>query len=413
MKKKSLIARNQNYRYLWIGQTGSVLGDWFNQVALAQTVLFLSNSALSIGILLMCRALPSVILGPFVGPFVDRLPKKKTMVFTDLARGIVVLSFIFAFLSKQAWILYVGSLSIGLLSTFFNPSRQATIPSIVSREDLAEANAFSSATNSIVSILGSVLGGIVSATFSPLVCFTVNGISYFWSALCILQMKWSEATPTSRHHIYVQSLQEGFREVTRNHVVRSVILIGISWGFAGGGYQILIPLLGSNVYNMKGFGIGTLYAIDGVGVLTGAYCVKKFVKDQHRRAIVWYGVSYLTQALFFALLAQTNNFLMGVLMLFLMRVSSGIIIPLDTYILQTHTKEEIRGRVFSLHIATYGGVMQLSYVVSGWAYEQLGIPLVGLGIGIISFLCGMSWLIQYKRGKLISSPQTDLRTVAK
>lgn len=94
-------------------------------------------------------------------------------------------------------------------------------------------------------------------------------------------------------------------------------------------------------------------------------------------------------------------------------VSSGIIIPLDTYLLQTHTKEEVRGRVFSLHLATYGGVMQLSYVVSGWTYEQLGIPLVGLGIGTISFLCGMSWLIQYKRGKFNSSPRADSRTVAK
>lgn len=57
--KKSLIARNKNYRYLWIGQTGSMLGDWFNQVALAQTILFLSHSALSVGMLLMCRALHS------------------------------------------------------------------------------------------------------------------------------------------------------------------------------------------------------------------------------------------------------------------------------------------------------------------------------------------------------------------
>ncbi|GGE28905.1 hypothetical protein GCM10011571_33780 [Marinithermofilum abyssi] len=88
------------------------MGDWFNQVALAQTVLFLSNSALSVGILMLCRALPSVILGPFVGPFVDRLSKKRTMVLTDLARGIIVLAFILAFLLKQVWILYVGSISI-------------------------------------------------------------------------------------------------------------------------------------------------------------------------------------------------------------------------------------------------------------------------------------------------------------
>ncbi|MBA4550060.1 hypothetical protein H1R82_07525 [Thermoactinomyces intermedius] len=89
-------------------------------------------------------------------------------------------------------------------------------------------------------------------------------------------------------------------------------------------------------------------------------------------------------------------------MLYLMRLFSGIIIPLDTYMLQMNTTEAVRGRVFSLHMATYGGVMQLSYIVSGWAYEQLGISVTGLVIGIISFLCGIHWLVQYRLGKFVS-----------
>ena len=154
-------------------------------------------------------------------------------------------------------------------------------------------------------------------------------------------------------------------------MVRSIILIGISWGFAGGGYYILIPLLGNNIYQMEGLGIGILYAIDGLGVLTGAFLVKKFIHTQYRRGVIWYGISYLIQAVFFALLAHTNTLLTGMFMLYLMRVCSGIIIPLDTYLLQINTKETIRGRVFSLHMATYGGVMQLSYVVAGWAYGTI------------------------------------------
>ena len=173
------------------------MGDWFNQVALAQTVLFLSNSALSVGILLLCRALPNVFLGLFIGPFIDQLSKKKIMVITDFARGIIVSAFLFAFLWQQVWILYLGSFLIGCLSAFFNPSRQAAIPSVVPREDLAEANSFSSATDSMISILGSILGGVVSSVFSPIGCFMINGISYIWSACCILQIKWSESNRSS------------------------------------------------------------------------------------------------------------------------------------------------------------------------------------------------------------------------
>lgn len=181
---------------------------------------------------------------------------------------------------------------------FFNPSRQAAIPSVVARKDLAEANSFSSATDSMIGILGAVLGGIVSTAFNPLVCFVINAISYFWSAFCIFQMKWSESVSPSHSDSYFKSLKKGVHEASRNQVARAIILIGISWGFAGGGYYILIPLLGNNVYQMQGLGIGILYAVDGLGVLTGAYLVKKFVNHQYRRGLCGTGLRISSKPFF-------------------------------------------------------------------------------------------------------------------
>ncbi|GMA58096.1 hypothetical protein GCM10025858_25990 [Alicyclobacillus sacchari] len=83
-------------------------------------------------------------------------------------------------------------------------------------------------------------------------------------------------------------------------------------------------------------------------------------------------------------------------MLLLMRISSGIIIPLDTYMLQISTDKSVQGRVFSLHGSTYGGVMQLSFAIMGLALSKFGIPIVGIAIGVMSLLCGVSWLGQFK-----------------
>jgi predicted MFS family arabinose efflux permease len=148
---------------------------------------------------------------------------------------------------------------------------------------------------------------------------------------------------------------------------------------------------------MGGFGIGMLYVIDGIGVLIGAYAVNRFVGKNHHRAVIWYGVAYLTQALFFGAMTQCNMFALGALMLFLMRVSSGVIIPLDTYMLQTSTRPDVQGRVFALHGSTWGGVMLLSYALMGQAFTQFGIPAVGVVIGATSLLCGVSWLVQFGR----------------
>lgn len=72
-----------------------------------------------------------------------------------------------------------------------------------------------------------------------------------------------------------------------------------------------------------------------------------------------------------------------------------MIIPLDTYLLQTSTETGVRGRMFALHESTYGGVMQVSYVVTGLAYVHRGIAQTGIIVGAISLVCGLSWLWQF------------------
>ena len=86
------------------------------------------------------------------------------------------------------------------------------------------------------------------------------------------------------------------------------------------------------------------------------------------------------------------------MLLLLMRISSGVIIPLDTYLLQASSEPSLRGRLFALHESTYGGVMQLSYVLTGLAYTRIGVPQTGIIVGAMSLLCGLSWLWQFGRG---------------
>ena len=82
---------------------------------------------------------------------------------------------------------------------------------------------------------------------------------------------------------YIQLLKEGLVETNQNTLIRYVILIGLTWGLVGGGYYILIPFLGNNVYHLGAVGIGALYAIDGLGILSGTYFVKAFIKPKLRR----------------------------------------------------------------------------------------------------------------------------------
>jgi MFS family permease len=340
--------------------------------------------------------LPGVILGPLASPFVDRFPKKPLLLFTDVLRAIFALGYGLAIVFQASWLLYVSALFLGISGILFEPSRNATLPLVVSRKELTEAYALEAATTGVLQIIGAVCGGIVVVAVSPLWCFGINAASYLWSAFSILRTRWQEVPEEPQQRTsYLQSLKAGFREAGSNRVARAIIFIGISWGLAGGGYYVLIPLLGVRALQLDGLGIGLLYATDGLGVLIGSYLVRRLVNKDHRRAVVWYGFAYITQAIFFAALAQSPFFLLSLLMLLLMRISSGVIIPLDSYLLQSSAGPGLQGRLFALHSSTYGGMMQLSYVLTGLAYERVGIPLVGLVIGGMSLVCGLSWLLQF------------------
>ncbi|SFS45302.1 Predicted arabinose efflux permease, MFS family [Marininema halotolerans] len=399
-----LLRRNSYFRYLWYAQWGSTLGDWFNQVALMQTVLMLTNSISAVGILLLCRSLPYVFLGPILSPLVDKWPKKTIMIVTDIIRAFLVLSFILAISYKAIFVLYICSFLFGVMSVLFEPAKQTLLPLIVGRKDLAEANAFSSATNATVNIIGAILGGIVSSVFSPITCFVINSLSFLWSSLYIYKIKYQEKREfEDSKQPYKKLLKEGLVETKQNTLIRYIILIGLSWGLVGGGYYILIPYLGNNVYHLGGLGIGLLYAIDGLGILLGTYFVSKLIKANFKRALISFGVAYAFQALWFFLLTQSTDFYYGSAFLFLMRFCGGIIIPLSTYMVQVGTSDEIRGRVFALYNSSYVGIMQISYFGTGYAYEQFGLPVVGLISGVVSLLCGLTWLFQVQKGKFYLS----------
>ncbi|MBO0796585.1 MAG: MFS transporter, partial [Ktedonobacteraceae bacterium] len=247
------------YRNLWIAKVGSQFGDWFNQVALAQITLLLTHSSEAMGLVLLCRSLPTVVLGPFAGPLVDRFPKKPLLFISDILRAVFAFGYAFAIVTHTSWFLYIGSLLMGLSGVFFEPARNATIPLVVPREDLTEAYSLESGTTGMLQIFGAALGGIVAVAVSPVMCFAINAASYLWSALYILRTQWQEIHKIQSHHIpYVQGLNAGFHEAVKNRVARSIIFIGISWGLAGGGYYVLIPLLGAQTFHFGGLGVGLL-----------------------------------------------------------------------------------------------------------------------------------------------------------
>ncbi len=113
-----LLRLNRNYRYTWMGQVVSEVGDHFNNIAVFALAMEITHSGLVVTGIMLARAVPAVTIGPLAGVLLDRFDRKRIMIASDLARAVVALGFILALTEKRTWLLYLFSALLMVASPF-------------------------------------------------------------------------------------------------------------------------------------------------------------------------------------------------------------------------------------------------------------------------------------------------------
>ena len=134
-----VLRNNRNYRYTWMGQVVSEIGDHFNNIAVFSLVLANVPSGLAVSGVMLSRAVPAVLAGPIAGVLLDRLDRKKVMIASDLIRAVVALGFILTVdVNSKAslWLLYALSAILMFASPFFTSGRSAILPTVATGDEL-------------------------------------------------------------------------------------------------------------------------------------------------------------------------------------------------------------------------------------------------------------------------------------
>jgi MFS family permease len=234
----------REFRLLWIGQTGSAVGDSLVGVALAFAVLELTGSAGDLGLVFAAFALPRVVLTLVGGVWADRLPRQRVMVACDLLRAATqaVVSTLLITGNAQVWHLMALALVMGGADAFFTPAASGLMPEIVSPGRVQQANALVSISRSGAHIFGPLLAGLIVATIGAGWAFAVDGLSFLVSAGFLLGVR-VPARVVAQRRAFVTELIEGWREVaSRSWVVACILTFSIS-NVSLGAFQILGPLI--------------------------------------------------------------------------------------------------------------------------------------------------------------------------
>jgi len=406
----TLLRENRNYRYTWIGQVVSEIGDHFNNIAVFSLAVSTTKSGLVVSGVMLARAVPAMLIGPAAGVVLDRLNRKYVMIASDLIRAVVALCFIFTVGRHNSWLLYLLSALLMAASPFFTAGRAAILPSIATKEELHTANSLTQTTQWTTLSIGTFLGGTsVMAFGSYQGAFVANSLSFVISAFCISRLflagrgfrpprrALTEAEVVRPWHEYV----EGLRYMRTVPLVMGLLMVNIGWATGGGAAQILFTFFGEIVFNRGPAGLGMIWGFAGLGLLAGgtlAYTLgRRLSFSNYKRAIV---ICYIVHGGSYILFSQMLSFPWALVFIFLSRAGVGVSSVLNMSQLLRIVPNEFRGRVFSTMESLQWSVMMLSMLGAGLALESCDPRTVGAVAGALSSTTAIFWGWAHWTGRL-------------
>ena len=383
--------RHRNYRLFFTGQTVSLIGTWMTQVATSWLVYRLTGSAWLLGIVGFASRIPTFVLGPFAGVWVDRWNRHRTLVVTQILS--MLQSFALAGLALAGIItireiIWLG-LAQGIINAFDMPARQAFVIQMVEdRADLGNAIALNSSMVNVARLLGPSIAGIIIAAVGEGYCFLIDGFSYLAVIASLLAMRIAAVEPRASEKAIWHELEEGWNYVTSFVPIRSILLLLALISLVGMQYTVLMPIFAGQVLHGGPHTLGFLMGASGVGAIAGGMflATRKSVLGLGRLvplAAATFGAGLISLGL------SRSLWLSLALMLFIGGAMMTQMAASNT-ILQTIVEDDKRGRVMSFYSMAFLGMAPFGSLLAGALAHQIGAPRTVMISGTIC-IAGAAW----------------------
>lgn len=386
----TLVRDNANFRWLWLGQIISLLGDWFNLIASAALIAKLTSSGLAVGGLFVVRMLAPFFISPLAGAWADRYNRRALLILTDLTRAVTVFGFLLVRQPQHIWLLYALTAVQLAISGVFFPTRNAILPDLVARQELGAANALTSTTWSVMLAVGAALGGLTAGVWGIYPAFVIDGLTFLLSALFLYQISYpkdiKEGVGDNSIIAALREYLEGLHYLRARLDILAIALVKSGAALTvNGAFQVLQVVITGEVFVIGeggGLSLGLMYMAVGVGTGVGPIVARLFTGDRDRalrRAIV---LGFGLVSLGAAITATLDNFGAVLIGNMLRGIGVGVNWVFSTQLLLQLLPDRVRGRIFSTEFAILTLSNALGAAVGGW-----GLDHTALGIG------GMLWVM--------------------
>lgn len=397
--------RHRNFKLFVSGQSISLIGTWMTRLATSWLVYRLTGSALLLGVVGFSGQILTFLLAPFAGVWVERLDRRKLLVWTQVLAGVQSLALAALTLAKIITIREIIALAAlqGLINAFDMPGRQAFLVQMVEdKADLGNAIALNSSMVNMARLVGPALAGLVIAGFGEGYCFLIDGVSYGAVIVSLLMMRVRPLDVRRATATMLVQMKEGWTYVRTFKPIRTILLLFAVVSLMGMPFMVLLPIFAGKVLHGDAHTLGYLTGASGVGALVSAasLALRKNVRGlttMIQIAAAMFGVGLILFGL---------SHVLWLSMLLMLVVGFGMMqgLAASNTVIQTLVPEDKRGRVMSYYTMAFVGMAPFGSLLAGFLAHHLGAPHTVMITGSVCVLGSVWFTTQLKSVRDVMRP---------
>lgn len=354
----------------------SNIGRWMQQVVLGVLAWELTESAAFTTRVVFAQFVPMLLLAAVGGAVADVVDRRRLLIATQLWQAVwaLVLAALVADGDIGRWTLLIVVFLTGLAQAFFGPAFSAVLPSLAGKENLARAISLNSTSINGSRVVGPAIGAWLASRYDIWLVFAINGLSYLVIISALAVVRLPPVRPTAGRPL--DRFLSGFRIAGRAPEIRVSLLVMASFALLCLPFIGLMPVIAEVNLGMdsRSTAYGVLYGAFGLGAVLGAASVSTVLSGLPAQTVVRGALAGFAVTL--AALGALDGPTYAYPVVFLLGMFYFTMPTALTTFMQLHLADEIRGRIMSLWMLSFGGVIPINNLLSGPAVEWTSVSTV-------------------------------------
>ena len=378
---------SREFRWLWIGSLAAFIAMGMQMVTRGWLILRLANdSPFALSLVMLAFSVPMTFISPIGGTLADRFSRKHMIMFTQA--GNVIMTLILATLDLTGlikfWHLMVIGAVNGSMMALNMPSRQSLVSDIIPVDKLMNAISLNNSGMNLSRIIGPASAGLLIIYLDTAGTFYLIAAFYLCAVFFTAMLKNRGAQGGNERKSVAEDMREGLSYIRSNSKILGLIIILFVPALFGFPFAALLPAWAREALDVQSDGLGVLLMIMGIGALVGSLILASLRNFARRGAFLL--VIGILWGVALTIFSQVTTYRMAIPLLLLLGLFAAVFMSMNMTLLQTYTASEVRGRIMSISMMTFGA-MPLSAVPFGALAEKIGTPdAIGLsGIMLTAF----------------------------